>query len=80
VLPELEKDRAFLSPIPSATELVLMEDMAFSPRGQAWKDGLEGRGRAHSLRKVAVTDRLPSMMSVAGLVVPESAPDQPWKT
>jgi hypothetical protein len=36
-------------------------------------------GHVH-LRKVAVTDRLPSMMSVAGLVVPESAPDQPWKT
>ena len=25
------------------TELVLMEDMGFSPRGQAWKDVLEGR-------------------------------------
>jgi acetyl-CoA C-acetyltransferase len=27
----------------TATELVLMEDMGFSPRGQAWKDVLEGR-------------------------------------
>lgn len=27
----------------TATELVLMEDMGFSPRGQAWKDCLEGR-------------------------------------
>ena len=25
------------------TELVLMEDMGFSPRGQAWKDVLDGR-------------------------------------
>jgi acetyl-CoA C-acetyltransferase len=25
------------------TELVLMEDLGFSPRGQAWKDVLEGR-------------------------------------
>ena len=27
----------------TATELVLMEDMGFSPRGQAWKDELDGR-------------------------------------
>jgi acetyl-CoA C-acetyltransferase len=27
----------------TATELVLMEDMGFSPRGQGWKDVLEGR-------------------------------------
>jgi acetyl-CoA C-acetyltransferase len=27
----------------TATELVLMEDMGFSPRGQAWKDVMEGR-------------------------------------
>jgi acetyl-CoA C-acetyltransferase len=27
----------------TATELVLMEDMGFSPRGQAWKDVQEGR-------------------------------------
>jgi acetyl-CoA C-acetyltransferase len=27
----------------TATELVLMDDMGFSPRGQAWKDVLEGR-------------------------------------
>ncbi len=27
----------------TATELVLMEDMGFSPRGQGWKDVMEGR-------------------------------------
>jgi acetyl-CoA C-acetyltransferase len=27
----------------TATELVLMEDLGFSPRGQAWKDVLDGR-------------------------------------
>ena len=27
----------------TATELVLMEDMGFSPRGTAWKDALDGR-------------------------------------
>ena len=25
------------------TELVLMEDMGFSPRGQGWKDVMDGR-------------------------------------
>ena len=29
------------------TELVLMEDLGFSPRGQAWKDTMDGRFDLH---------------------------------
>ncbi|MGD9762108.1 MAG: acetyl-CoA acetyltransferase [Candidatus Binatia bacterium] len=41
--PRAEVDMAEVHDCFTATELVLMEDMGFSPRGQGWKDVLEGR-------------------------------------